>query len=113
MSIGMSELSLSDDNPLLGLNTQVLYFTLPGEAFAALASQVTITNTGNTALEIEVLDGMPVLIPYGIDNEGLKAIGRTLEAWMQVYQLESGLPFFRLRATPGDTTEVHEIQSTT
>jgi hypothetical protein len=111
MSIGMSELEISDENPALGLNTQVVYFTLPGESFAALARQVTFTNTGDTALDFEVLDGMPAIIPYGVDNEGLKAIGRTLEAWMQVSELESGLPFFRLGATPGDSAEVHEIQA--
>jgi hypothetical protein len=111
MSIGMSELSLSDENPALGLTTQVVYFTLPGETFAALARQARFTNTGDTPLKFEVLDGMPAFIPYGVDNEGLKTIGRTLEAWMQVYQLESGLPFFRLRATPGDSAEVHEIQA--
>jgi len=111
MSIAMSELSLTDDNPALGLTTKVDYFTIPGEGFAALARQVTFTNTGDIPQELEILDGMPALIPFGVDNGGLKAVGRTLEAWMQVFHLESGLPFFRLGATPGDTAEVHEIQA--
>ncbi len=111
MSIGMSELVLSDENSELGLKTDVVYFTLPGEPFAALARQVTFTNTIDTPLQLEILDGMPALVPYGIDNRGLKHVGRTLEAWMQVFHLESGLPFFRLGATPGDSAEVHEIQA--
>ena len=111
MSIGMNELTLSDENPALGLKTDVVYFTLPGEAFAALARQVTFTNTSDTPLELEILDGMPALTPYGVDNGGLKMVGRTIEAWMQVFHLESGLPCFRLGATPGDSAEVHEIQA--
>ena len=111
MLIGMSELEICDENPSLGLTTQVLYFTLPHEPFAALARQVKFTNTGNRPLEIEVLDGMPALIPYGINNQGLKEVSRTLEAWMKVFHLESGLPFFRLRATPDDTSEVSAIQA--
>ncbi|MBT3190808.1 MAG: cellobiose phosphorylase [Anaerolineae bacterium] len=111
MSITMSELSLTDENSSLGLKTEVTYFTLPGESFAALARQVTFTNTSNASLQLEILDGMPALIPYGVDNGGLKHVGRTIEAWMQVFYLESGLPFFRLGATPGDSTEVHEIQA--
>ncbi len=111
LTIGMSDLTILDENPILGLKTQVNYFTLPGEPFAALARQVTITNTGLTPLKLEVLDGMPLLIPYGIENEGLKAMARTMEAWMAVFHHESGLPFFRLGATPGDTAEVQEIRA--
>ncbi|MCP4142224.1 MAG: cellobiose phosphorylase [Chloroflexi bacterium] len=111
MQVSMSELTLTDENPALGLKTDVLYFTLSGESFAALARQVTFTNTSEAPVELEILDGMPVLTPYGVDNGGLKMIGRTTEAWMQVFYLESGLPFFRLGATPGDSAEVHEIQA--
>ena len=111
MSIAMSELTLTDENPALGLTTEITYFTLPNEPFAALARQVTFTNTSNAPIELEILDGMPALIPYGVDNGGLKHVGRTIEAWMQVFHLESGLPFFRLDATPGDTAEVQEIQA--
>ena len=111
MLISMSELSITDENPSLGLKTEVTYFTLPGESFAALTRQVTFTNISNAPLQLEILDGMPALIPYGVDNGGLKHVGRTIEAWMQVFHLESRLPFFRLGATPGDSAEVHKIQA--
>ena len=111
MSISMSELTLTDENISLGLKTAITYFTLPNESFAALARQVTLTNTDDIPLELEILDGMPALIPYGVDNGGLKHIGRTLEAWMQVFHRDTGLPFFRLAATSGDTADVQEIQA--
>ncbi|MFN2225738.1 MAG: cellobiose phosphorylase, partial [Anaerolineae bacterium] len=42
---------------------------------------------------------------------GLKEIGRTIEAWMAVLNLEEGLPFYRFQASTGDTAEVQEIRA--
>ncbi len=111
MHIGMNELELRATSSEYGLQTSVLYFTLPGESFAGLARQVTVTNLGDTSLALEVLDGLARVTPYGVDNWGLKQIGRTLEAWMAVFNLEEGIPFYRLQATAGDRPEVSEIQA--
>ncbi len=111
MFIGMNELELQTVSPAQGLQTNVLYFTLPGEDFAGLVRQVTVANTGATPVTLEMLDGMPYVQPYGVDNWGLKEIGRTLEAWMGVFNLERGVPFYRFQASAGDTAEVAEIQA--
>ena len=39
-------------------------------------------------LDLEVLDGPSKLIPWGSDDWHLKSMGRTLEAWMNVYNME-------------------------
>jgi hypothetical protein len=111
MYIGMNELELQSICTAYGLQTNVLYFTLPGERFAGLVRQVTVTNLGDTPLILEVLDGMPRVMPYGVDNRGLKEMGRTTEAWMAVFNLEEGVPFYRFQASSGDTAEVSEIQA--
>jgi hypothetical protein len=111
MFIGMNELEIEVQNASHGLRTNVLYFTLPGESFAGLVRQVTVTNVGEGRLALEMLDGMPRVMPYGVDNRGLKEIGRTIEAWMAVFNLEEGVPFYRFRASAGDTAEVSEIQA--
>ncbi len=111
MCIGMNELELQTVSPAHGLQTNVLYFTLPGEDFAGLVRQVTVTNTGATPVTLEMLDGLPYVMPYGVDNWGLKEIGRTLEAWMGVFNLERSVPFYRFQASAGDTAEVVEIQA--
>lgn len=111
MEVSMSELRLREDNRELGLTTEVAYFTIPNEPFAALARKTTLSNMGDDALQIEVLDGMSRLVPFGADNGGLKNVGRTLEAWMRVFHLESGLPFFRMAATPEDSAEVQDIKA--
>ncbi len=111
MHIGMNELELQTHSPAHGLQTDVLYFTLPGEHFAGLVRRVTVVNVGATPVRVEMLDGMPWVMPYGVDNRGLKEIGRTLEAWMGVFNLERGIPFYRFQASAGDTAEVAEIQA--
>ncbi|MGD2145605.1 MAG: cellobiose phosphorylase [Anaerolineae bacterium] len=111
MYTGMNELELQAASAVHGVQTNALYFTLPGEPFAGLVRQVTVTNLGNAPLALEILDGMARVMPYGVDNRGLKEMGRTVEAWMAVFNLEDGLPFFRFQASAGDTAEVSEIQA--
>ena len=111
MFIGMNELELQTTSAAHNIQTNVLYFTLPGEPFSGLVRQVTVTNVGDEPLDLEILDGMPRVMPYGVENRGLKEIGRTLEAWMAVFNLEEGLPFYRFQASAGDSAEVSEIQA--
>ncbi len=111
MRIGMNELELQTTSQAHNVQTNVLYFTLPGEDFAGLVRQVTVANVSAAPLTLEMLDGMPYVMPYGVDNRGLKEIGRTLEAWMGVFNLERGIPFYRFQASAGDTAEVAEIQA--
>ena len=111
MFIGMNELELQTTNATRGIQTNVLYFTLPGEDFAGLVRQVTVENIGATPINLEMLDGMPRVMPYGVDNWGLKEIGRTLEAWMGVFNVENSIPFYRFQASAGDSAEVAEIQA--
>ncbi|MEJ2212326.1 MAG: hypothetical protein P8129_25340, partial [Anaerolineae bacterium] len=86
-------------------------FTLPGEPFAGLVRRVTVTNAGDEPLDLEMLDGLARVMPYGVDNGSLKEIGRTIEAWMAVLNLEERLPFYHFRASVGDTAEVQEIRA--
>lgn len=111
MMIGMSEVEVEEVSAEHGLQVNAAHFTLSGEPFAALVRQVTIRNTAAAPVALEVLDGLPALIPYGISDAQLKAIGRTVEAWMAVYNLESGLPFYRVGATIGDEAEVATVEA--
>ena len=109
MSVGMNELEVCEVNPDIGLQTNVAYFTLSNENLAGLVRRVTLENTGHQLLAFELLDGLPAVIPYGVDNHALKNIGRTIEAWMQVSNVEQRMPFYRLKASAGDVAEVTEI----
>lgn len=109
MSITSYDLSLEETNATLGLKTEIRYFTVPGDSFAALARIITLKNTSKAAKKIQLIDGLPQIIPFGMNNFLVKELGRTLEAWMAVHNLEKNVPFFKLAVDPKDTPEVVHI----
>lgn len=111
MLVGMNEVEIRETNPELGLETSVLYFTISNQPFAALARRVTFRNLGQTPLELELLDGLPALVPYGTSDGALKNMARTVEAWMEVTHIETRIPFYKLRASSGDSAEVSAIEA--
>lgn len=110
MFVGMNEFEVQEVNWRLGVQINVLYFLLPNLPFSGLVRRVMFRNLGDETLNLEVLDGLPGIVPYGLNNDFLKNMGRTIEAWICVENLDEDLPFFRLKATPGNTTAVEAIQ---
>jgi hypothetical protein len=111
MFIGMNELELQEVNHPMGMQTNVVYFTVPQENFAGLVRQITFKNITARPLTFELLDGLPAIAPYGINNALLKDMSRTLEAWMEVFNLDQNLPFYRVRASVADSAEVQAIKA--
>lgn len=111
MIIGANELCLQEESHEYGLQTDVVYFLLPGENLAGLVRMVTVTNRSDRTINLEIVDGLPAVIPFGVNNQMLKDIGRTVEAWMEVSNLEQNVPFYRLRASVADTTEVSSVEA--
>ncbi len=110
MHIGTNEFELQEKSHKKGIETTVLYYTLPMEKIGALIRKITIKNISNDIKNLEVLDGIPSLLPYGINDFGIKHVGNTLKAWMDVYNLESKVPIFKLRSTAEDTVNVSEFE---
>ena len=111
MEISLHALTITETNYNLDLMTKVKYFILPGENFAALVRRANVKNLSDTAKNLEILDGMPILIPYGIKHNSLKEISQTISAWAKVYCLEDKTPFYRLRATAEDDPEVKKMSA--
>lgn len=108
MSIAMNGLEIEEDNKEEGLLTKVSYFTLPEEKIGALVRKVSVTNTGSKEIYLEILDGMPACIPYGVDQNSMKTMGQTIKAWMQVDRAGE-LPYMKVRASTEDSAAVSEI----
>ena len=109
MTIGMNTLRLEEDSRENGLQTRVDYFVLPEERLGALVRRVTVTNTGAERCRLEVLDGMPELVPYGVGDGSLKNMLQTTKAWMQVEHTGERTPYYRVRVSLGDTAQVGEV----
>jgi hypothetical protein len=125
MIISMNELELQETSTAHGLAVNVCYFALPAESFAGLVRQVTVKNIAAQPVSLELLDGLPSVIPYGLNDTMLKKMSRTAEAWMAVFNtpflvacdqkrginLEAGVPFYRVQASVGDEAEVATVQA--
>ncbi len=111
MTTSLNEFSIEEVNPQIGLKVNVLYFLLPNAPIGSLVRRVTFTNIGPDRLELEGLDGLPVMAPYGINDQTFKNMGRTIEAWMEVVNHEHGLPFFRIKASANDELKVEMIRA--
>lgn len=109
MIICQNGLEIEETNASHQVRTHVTYFTLPEEKAGALVRKVTVENLSGEAAELEILDGMPACIPYGVSNDDLKTMGSLVKAWMQVEHVETKIPFYRVRASIVDTASVTEV----
>jgi len=109
LSVSMGDLTIEEVREDLGLEITVEYETLPLESLGGLLRKVTLKNISQEDFSVEFLDGMPALIPYGIDLRALKETGQTMKAWMQVEDVEKALPYYRTRIATKDVSEVLRV----
>lgn len=97
MTVERNILRLWEQNDA-GIRTEITYFTLPLERIGGLVRRVRIVNCAEQTVELEVLDGMPEVVPCGVGMRALKEMGQTAQAWMQAEYVESRVPYFKARA---------------
>jgi hypothetical protein len=104
------EIEIEEAHQSLGLRVRVVYFTLPQESLPALVRSVTVENIGTESLQANVLDGLPQVVPFGLQASPLKAMSRTMEAFAEIRHVTEHLPFFKLKVEPSDKPEVQWIE---
>lgn len=108
--IRRNSIKIEEINRELGLHITVKYFILPKESIGALVRKVEIKNRDKQIKDIELLDGMPKIIPYGIHNGAFKEMSNLLKSWTEVNNIENHVPFYTMRASSDDSAEVTEIE---
>ncbi|BCN32199.1 hypothetical protein [Anaeromicropila herbilytica] len=109
MLIGMNELEIIEEDSENNLEIKVTYFTLPSERVGGLVRKVSVKNTSSKTIAFEILDGMPALVPFGVNMNSMKEMGQTCKAWMQVEDVETKVPYFRVRVSMEDTADVSKV----
>lgn len=110
MTVRMNTLTIKEECGETGLTTEITYYVLPEEELGALVREVNITNHSRTEAHIEIADGMPALVPYGISMTDLKNMLETAKAWMQEEATPAGNAYYRVRASLEDSAAVREIK---
>ncbi|MCK9636065.1 MAG: hypothetical protein M0R41_07280 [Methylobacter tundripaludum] len=103
------EVGVEEINPQLGFSIRADMFTLPEASVAGLLRRVEIVNTSGQARKIEIVDGLPQVLPFGMNQWILKFMSRTSEAFMRVEGVEENLPFYRLKVWPTDSPQVEPV----
>ncbi|MBR3645077.1 MAG: cellobiose phosphorylase [Lachnospiraceae bacterium] len=97
-------------NEKYGIETTVNYFVLPNESIGALVRQVSVKNIGNQAKNIEIIDGLPKIIPSGISNGEFKEMSFLFRSWSYIKNIENKVPYYTLRASTKDSAEVSDVE---
>ncbi|MDD5622177.1 MAG: hypothetical protein PHQ09_03305 [Actinomycetota bacterium] len=109
MYINSYDLGLEEINTTLGIKIEVMFCTLPGETLASLIRRMDITNISGKSLEIEIVDGLPIIIPYYLTNDNLKNESNLRQAWMGVENYKT-IPFYKIEVLPHDTPETLPVE---
>ncbi len=109
MKVSSSELEIQEHDAGSGITTRVLYFMLVNAPFAGMVRKVTFINSGEKRKKLEFIDGLPRILPYGVDLHGVNTIARHIEGMMEA-ALVDGAPLFRLKQTPADIEKVSKIE---
>ncbi len=110
MFVTSHDLVIEDAHPQLGLKIRVKYFTLPEEPLAALVREVELINTSRKKLSVEMIDGLPIMNCYGLNDWAAKNMSRTVEAWINVGNIKKKAPYYHLKVDIADTSQVQHIQ---
>jgi hypothetical protein len=106
MLVRPHELELREKNTELGIETRILYYGVPSESFPVLARQLSVKNLNNKPLSLDVIDGLPRVVPWGMNDYLVKHMSRTIEAFAEVENLAQNVPFFKLKIEPHDRPEL-------
>ncbi len=111
MYVTPHEVGVEEIHPGLGLSIRADMFTLAEAPLAGLVRRVEIVNTSANVRRIELVDGLPQVQPYAMNQWILKFMSRTSEAFMRVEGADRNLPFYRLKVWPTDSPQVEPVEA--
>lgn len=111
MTIGFTSFSIEEDLSDIGIKIKVTYYGLVNEPLGGLVRKVEVQNMNSNILDLEILDGIAEILPSGIQNDAFKSTSNLLASWADVKHLNDSLPFFTLRASTGDSSQVKKHES--
>lgn len=110
MFIRPESLSIEEENKTLGLYFKVDFFNIVRENYAGLVRKLTIENRTTKKIKVEVIDGLPLIIPFGVDNYNLKNMRRLVESFVEATNLDNNAPYFKIRTKQQDSPEVIPVK---
>lgn len=67
------------------------------ESIGALVRQVSIKNISGQKKNIEIIDGLPKIITYGISNGEFNEMSNLFKSWAYIKNIDNKVPYYTLR----------------
>lgn len=109
MVIRRQEFLIEEVNQNLGIKTTVTYYGLPNEMLGALVRNVKVENISINPVNVQLLDGIAEILPYGVTNHDFKAMSNLLTSWFVSDNYSYDFAFYTLRSSTSDTAEVSKV----
>ncbi|RMF85864.1 MAG: hypothetical protein D6744_00645, partial [Planctomycetota bacterium] len=110
MWIELDRVSVQERDFQHKLECTVEYFSPVNRPVGMLLRRVTIRNLADRPRALRVLDGLPVFVPAGITDIGLKRLRHISEAYVHVRMLEPRTAFAASKVGVHDEAEVREVR---
>ncbi|MCR5213816.1 MAG: hypothetical protein K6E10_05330 [Eubacterium sp.] len=110
MIIGRNHMMVKSCELEKELEIEASYYVLPEERIGGLVRRLRIINKSDRERKFTILDGLPIIIPYGISIDSMKNMTETAKAWMQSEYIEEAAAIYRVRASMEDTAKVTELE---
>lgn len=101
--------AVSIQEEIKDLKIQVKYFNVSKQNYPGLVRKVTITNLKKQARNIEFVDGLATMWPFGTNAFMVKNMSNLAVAWFDVFNEKENMPFMKNRSTTEDTAEVGDV----
>ena len=111
MCVEKNRLMLEEVNEEHGIQIRVSYFVLPTESIGALVRTVELKNISEKNIRLEGVDGLPKIIPYGIQNGAFKEMSNLFKSWTEIKNLDQNAPYYTMRASSDDSAACRQKNS--
>jgi hypothetical protein len=109
MRIHPDRLEITEHDAQRGLLVSVEYYSPANQPLGMLVRRVQITNISNAPLKLELLDGLPLILPAGVSDGSLKGLRHITEAYAYVREIAGGVPFYAAKVTTHDEAEIQTV----
>lgn len=113
MWIEPDRIELEEVNETLGLSFNVEYYSLVNQPVGALIRSLTISNSSIEARQVNILDGLSLILPAGSTDFSLKSMRSIATAYASARLISKSVPIYSTKVRIHDEAEVIRVKENT
>lgn len=110
MWIEQDRIELEEVNETLGLSFNVKYYTVVNRPLGALVRSLTISNESSESKQLNLLDGLSLILPTGFTDSDLKSMRYISSAYASIRLASDKVPLYSTKVKTHDEPEVIRVK---